>query len=168
MPKICRCFSFDDIYQCKPTFFSKKCNKGNPLTDFEKNFGWAVLSFHLNISPIFCSWDLIITIQSKVFRGFFKFLQKITPENSLQNKSCSKSNIKGWQKKWHTFGAWGYGSSYPISRMDGDSLTIGYWEPQSRSEVNTKINILTLLYTIQYIWYIPYRGRSASHSITKS
>lgn len=36
MPKICRCFSFDDIYQCKPTFFSKKCYKGNPLTDFEK------------------------------------------------------------------------------------------------------------------------------------
>lgn len=34
-----------------------------------------------------------------VFRGFFKFLQKITPKNPLQNKYCSKSNIKGWQKK---------------------------------------------------------------------
>lgn len=32
--------------------------------------------------------------------------------------------------------------------MDGDSLTIGYWEPQSRSVVDTEINILTLLYTI--------------------
>lgn len=32
--------------------------------------------------------------------------------------------------------------------MDGDSLIIGYLEPQSRSVVDTEINILTLLYTI--------------------
>lgn len=31
-------------------------------------------------------------------------------------------------KKWYIFGVWGYGSSYFILWMDGDSLIIGYWE----------------------------------------
>lgn len=41
--------------------------------------------------------------------------------------------------------------------MDGDSLIIGYLEPQSRSVVDTEINILTLLYTI-HIYDIYHKG----------
>lgn len=75
VPKICQCFSFYDIFNCKQTFFNELL-KGNHLTDFEKtlieNFrtSLAVLSFYLNISQIFRSWDLILTIWSKIARLF--------------------------------------------------------------------------------------------------